>query len=353
LLDKLKAKKAEIERLREERGATDPILIIAGIAITLILLVGGSFAISGFIANANDLNAKGDLDRVATAQAAYLAERDSYAADLNGLRSSSIGFTPTDGNRFELLTSPDGWVAATKSASGSVFIRTSESSSIAEASNGSYTGWTLERTNLSTNPIGTGPVSDAGYVPSNSAVISTAPDGVRVARTNNAGNGTAVVEMSGALDYAGPGAYSISADVTNTSTVTSAYNFYVSGDWVPAGRNGTNIALAPGETARVSMDVTLSGSVKGNMHLRRTSNTSATEMVMSNVLFERENTSYQFFDGGTASSGVLRHSWAGPENASASRLETRTMTSPGSVPTISLPAGITQEQVVAAVQSLG
>ena len=41
MLDRLKAKKAEIERLREERGATDPILIIAGIAITLILLVGG------------------------------------------------------------------------------------------------------------------------------------------------------------------------------------------------------------------------------------------------------------------------------------------------------------------------
>ena len=75
MLTKLKARKAEIARLREERGATDPILIIAGIAITLILLVGGSFAISGFIANANNLNAKGDLDRIATAQAAYLAAK--------------------------------------------------------------------------------------------------------------------------------------------------------------------------------------------------------------------------------------------------------------------------------------
>lgn len=28
MLDRLKAKKAEIERLREERGATDPILIV-------------------------------------------------------------------------------------------------------------------------------------------------------------------------------------------------------------------------------------------------------------------------------------------------------------------------------------
>ena len=95
MLDKLKAKKAEIARLREERGATDPILIIAGIAITLILLVGGSFAISGFIANANNLNAKGDLDRIATAQAAYLAEKDTYADSVATLGSSSIGFTPT------------------------------------------------------------------------------------------------------------------------------------------------------------------------------------------------------------------------------------------------------------------
>ena len=149
MLDKLKAKKAEIARLREERGATDPILIIAGIAITLILLVGGSFAISGFIANANNLNAKGDLDRIATAQAAYLAEKDTYAGvgrnapgtsdaftqatALSALSGSSIGFTPTNGNPIRLYASPNGWVAMTKSASGTKYVRTSLSTTITES----------------------------------------------------------------------------------------------------------------------------------------------------------------------------------------------------------------------------
>jgi hypothetical protein len=135
MLDKLKAKKAEIARLREERGATDPILIIAGIAITLILLVGGSFAISGFIANANNLNAKGDLDRVATAQAAFLAERDSYSNNVATLGSSSIGFTPTAGNSLTILTTPTasgGWVAVTESASGTRYARTSSGTAIIE-----------------------------------------------------------------------------------------------------------------------------------------------------------------------------------------------------------------------------
>ncbi len=151
MFDKLKAKKAEIARLREERGATDPILIIAGIAITLILLVGGSFAISGFIANANNLNAKGDLDRIATAQAAYIAEKDSYAgvgrnvpgaatatpftqdSALTALRTSSIGFTPTANVPIRLFATANGWVAMTKSTSGPKYVRTSASSTITEA----------------------------------------------------------------------------------------------------------------------------------------------------------------------------------------------------------------------------
>lgn len=133
MLDKLKAKKAEIAALRDERGATDPILIIAGIAITLILLVGGSFAIAGFMNNARDLNAKGDLDRVATAQAAYMAENDKFAANADALASSSIGFNVTDGNPLELAVSADGWVAATKSASGTVFVRSSEGTAIVAA----------------------------------------------------------------------------------------------------------------------------------------------------------------------------------------------------------------------------
>jgi hypothetical protein len=129
-----------LRRAQKERGATDPILIIAGIAITLILLVGGSFAISGFIGNANNLNAKGDLDRIATAQAAFYAEKDRYASlRLNianpgtvetDLQNSSISFTPTADNPIIVNATATGWAAVTLSPTGEMFIRTSASSQI-------------------------------------------------------------------------------------------------------------------------------------------------------------------------------------------------------------------------------
>ncbi len=63
--------------LRSDRAATDPVLVIAAIAVSLILLIGGSFAVAGMIANGKDLNAKADLDRVATAETALSASGKS------------------------------------------------------------------------------------------------------------------------------------------------------------------------------------------------------------------------------------------------------------------------------------
>lgn len=130
---KQKARKAEIARLRDERGATDPILI---------LLFGGSFAVSGFIANAHNLNAKGDLYRIATAQAAFLAQNDRYGDLCVGptvggtasteLQTGSIGFTLTAGNNIKVATSAGGWVAVTKSASGTTYLRTSAATAVYE-----------------------------------------------------------------------------------------------------------------------------------------------------------------------------------------------------------------------------
>jgi hypothetical protein len=58
--------------LRPDRAATDPILVIAAIAVSLVLLVGGSFAVTGLIASGHDANAKNDLGRVAAAETALL-----------------------------------------------------------------------------------------------------------------------------------------------------------------------------------------------------------------------------------------------------------------------------------------
>ena len=124
--------------LSRDSGATDPILIIAGIAITLILLVGGTFAVAGFMNNARDLNAKADLDRVATAQSAAMAASDSYQSLANGprvmegkadasLATGGIGFVPSDGTTVVVAVGATGWAALAESSSGASFLRTSES----------------------------------------------------------------------------------------------------------------------------------------------------------------------------------------------------------------------------------
>ncbi len=157
---------SSLSRAHNDRGATDPILVIAGIAITLILLVGGSFAISGFIANAHDTNAKGDLDRIATAEAAFMAENDRFGTlavgpdvsteDLS-LAQASVGFTPTAGNNTRVRTSPSGWAAVTKSGSGKVFFRSSESSAVHEIDMSAeleFGPWTDSSPNYFPNPTG-------------------------------------------------------------------------------------------------------------------------------------------------------------------------------------------------------
>jgi hypothetical protein len=131
--------------LRSERGATDPILVIAAIAVSLVLLVGGSFAVSGIIANGHNLNAKADLDKLAVSETAYYANHDGYSvytvADTT-LEDSSVGFKPTDGGQLYVkLIAPNAtytngaWAAISKSAAspaGPYFIRTSERNASAE-----------------------------------------------------------------------------------------------------------------------------------------------------------------------------------------------------------------------------
>ncbi|MGW8431202.1 hypothetical protein ACWGJ9_08760 [Curtobacterium citreum] len=156
--------------LRRDRGATDPILVIAAIAVSLVLLVGGSFAVAGMINNGKDMNAKSDLDKVATAEAAWSGNPkvttvpNSYIPYLSGstatalnynlaatggivagtaLEKADVGFTPTDGGRVAVVTDSayTGWAAVSKSSTGAIFIRTSTSSKFGQlgGSAGNYT----------------------------------------------------------------------------------------------------------------------------------------------------------------------------------------------------------------------
>lgn len=52
---------------RNEYGSTDPVLIIVGVAITMIVLVGASFAMSGIITQSSSVTAEGDINSIKTA----------------------------------------------------------------------------------------------------------------------------------------------------------------------------------------------------------------------------------------------------------------------------------------------
>ncbi len=395
-MERLKAKKAEIARLREERGATDPILIIAGIAITLILLVGGSFAISGFISNANNLNAKGDLDRIATAQAAYLAQNDSFGELRVGpnvgtqnpqLSNGGIGFTPTAGNSTIVRTSPSGWTAVTKSASGAMFARTSQSNETFEISGSmgpdpsGYTAWAESSRNLLRNPSFetnmtgvtfnrvTGSRSTIGAVQGESAIELT-----RTADTNQDAYADLVSMVEGG--QGGTGAASLKPNTTYT--ITATYTLTEPLTSVAAGATtGLSQKLSIFVHLNGSQRLTLEGTnVAGTRTLTGTFTTPAAFTGYNTIrlyagdvasaptrvrwdavgLYEGDQRSIGYYDGdSTAPDALTRYRWLGTEANSLSVRETRT-TLPGSgqvwlptaqPPRLLLPAGITWDDVAA------
>jgi hypothetical protein len=131
---------------RRDTGATDPILVIAAIAVSLVLLVGGSFAVAALLNNAKDLNARNDLDKVAVAETAAVATRGgAYMAwavtadgattgdtDTSGadLAHQAVGFTPSDGSTIKVAANADGWVAGALSQTGTTFWRSSKAATI-------------------------------------------------------------------------------------------------------------------------------------------------------------------------------------------------------------------------------
>jgi hypothetical protein len=107
---------------RSDRAATDPILVVAAIAVSLVLLVGGGFAVSGLIANAQDSNARQDAGRLATAERATLAETDAFTDALPALTTA---VTPSNGVRAGLVTGAGCFAAFSQSQTGRIFVVTS------------------------------------------------------------------------------------------------------------------------------------------------------------------------------------------------------------------------------------
>lgn len=141
MFSKLRSRQA----LRGDRGAADPMLVVASIAVALILLLGGGFAVAHFINQSHDSNAKNDLGLVKVAEDSIFAAGDKYieykspaitgstTAD-QALENATIGFKPTDGEKLVVQVNTTGtpgseWYAAVKSKAntGTIFIRTSKS----------------------------------------------------------------------------------------------------------------------------------------------------------------------------------------------------------------------------------
>lgn len=116
-----------------DRAATDPILVIAAIAVSLVLLVGGSLTVSGLIDRGKNLNAQKDLAAVRVIEA-DAANNGSYI-NYDSVSSPPPGVTyePGPDSKVRTATCADGWVAASASPTGTTYVASSVSTAVQEA----------------------------------------------------------------------------------------------------------------------------------------------------------------------------------------------------------------------------
>ncbi|WIE81232.1 hypothetical protein [Curtobacterium sp. MCSS17_016] len=116
-----------------DRAATDPILVIAAIAVSLVLLVGGSFAVTGFIDRSKDLNAQKDLAAVRVIEADAANSGGFINYDSLSSPPPGVAYDATEGSKVRATACTDGWVAASTSPTGKTFVSTSASTATEEA----------------------------------------------------------------------------------------------------------------------------------------------------------------------------------------------------------------------------
>jgi hypothetical protein len=113
--------------LRADRAATDPILVIGAITVSLVLLTAGTYTLQGMQLQAADTAAKANLSSVSLAEAATLNLTGSYtgtvgALTLDGKQNLAVdpgtavvagngcfaGFSPTPAGKWFYVTSKGG-----------------------------------------------------------------------------------------------------------------------------------------------------------------------------------------------------------------------------------------------------
>jgi hypothetical protein len=377
-----------LEKLRlraaDDRGAADPILVIVGIAVSLIMLVGGTFAIGGFIAYADNQAARGDLDRVATAQGHYISENDRYASLAVGpdvavpnteLIDSAASFSPSESVNLKVRSSPSGWAAVAGSGSGNVYLRTSTSDKNHELSpdvaNPQYGAPVESDRNLFRNPgastttdLTTGVVSSATVTGTAAVAAPWAPSG-RALQTTLSAVGTQPVRQfafqpriyTSFQQAAAAGTPLVGETVTIVVQLRSPAPFALHSIIPVSSAGSSRSAIAATQAQTVPANTTLTAyatfvmseadygtSSRINFFVGNLTVGQTIEMSSVNMYVGAYDSSREWFSGASVASGPTSYGWAGAANASASIKYTRPilMAQPSG---ITLPAGITWAEV--------
>lgn len=389
--------------LRPDRGASDPLLIIAGIVISLVLLIGGSFAVVEFMRNTQDRDARDDLARVATAQVAYHSENDEYAglavgpdiaeADKNTeLLDGKVGYTKTSDTNLVVTANKGGWTAVTQSRSGKVFVRSSYDNRTREVEGSLQPApdalgpERLARTNLASYPDGyyikPAGVGEFGFDAALSATWGTyrnvvnAPDGPEGTDLTSyirwSGAANAVKTSQYGFGIAGnPIASTVPSGIATppvgkttitlymrSSTDTQAYIrtrvAHASG-WSGAAKNSPWVTLKAGEWTVLSTTVSTSTTTPRLSVAVLTSGYSGPGDTLdaTGLLVESGTESLAYFDGNSPRLPSVRTEWKGDEGRSQSVQYVRDVIgeskrwTPTKMPTgLQLPVGISWEDVV-------
>lgn len=113
------------DAFKNESGAFDLPSIIVGVVVVGILTAGVLAAIFGVIPFAQDKAAEQDLGSVTTAQGVAKAQFEGYM-DLSGLQDEKLLSSDLDVLEVDTQIDGDGWVAASLSGSGKVYVSTDE-----------------------------------------------------------------------------------------------------------------------------------------------------------------------------------------------------------------------------------
>lgn len=384
-----------------DRGATDPLLIIAGIAISLILLVGGSFALAEFMSYSRDMAARDDLARIATAEVSYHSENDHYAELATGpdielpntqLADGKVGFTPSENNTV-VSVSKSGWTAVTQSASGKVFVRSSFSRGTYEVEGkmapapDALGPRKLLRTNLaiypdgyyskSTNEAGFGFeasrwASDGNY--RNIIDAPDGPDGLNVSSYLRWSAGAGAVSsrqygfnLAGDVDspFVPTGAAKVTAGDTLTASMffrastnassTMRLRFATETGWLGGIVTGTPSQRSNGEWVMTSMTFKVpAGATKVALSVDATAGiVSGGTLDGSALLVEKAESVQAYIDGDSYDFPTVKTNWTGQKHRSTSEqwfrqvVTNREVWTPTSKPEgLELPPGITWDDVV-------